>query len=92
MNGRPPRMLDVCCGSRMFYFDRQHHDVLFGDKRAETITVTDNSRGNPSGTRTLQIEPDVQLDFRQLPFADGSFHMVSFDPPHLVHALSLIHI
>jgi len=86
MSGHHPRMLDVCCGSRMFYFDRQHPDVLFGDKRAETITVTDRSHGKQDGQRTLQIEPDIQLDFRQLPFADGSFHMVSFDPPHLVRA------
>lgn len=86
MSGHQPRMLDACCGSRMFYFDRQHPDVLFGDKRAETITVTDRSHGKQDGQRTLQIEPDIQLDFRQLPFADGSFHMVSFDPPHLVRA------
>lgn len=86
MSGHQPRMLDVCCGSRMFYFDRRHPDVLFGDKRTETITVTDRSHGKQDGQRTLQIEPDIQLDFRQLPFADGSFHMVSFDPPHLVRA------
>lgn len=70
----------------MMWFDRHHPDVVFGDQRHETLTVTDRSRGNPSGVRTLQIEPDTMLDFRQLPFADGTFKLVAFDPPHLVHA------
>ena len=80
------RVLDPCCGSRMFYFDRQHPDVVFGDRRRETITVTDRSHGNESGTRTLHIEPDVLMDFRDIPYPDGTFKLVSFDPPHLVRA------
>jgi hypothetical protein len=81
-----PRVLDPCCGSRMMWFDPKHPDVLFGDCRAETLTVTDNSRGNASGTRTIRIEPDTLLDFRALPYPAGSFKLVAFDPPHLVHA------
>jgi len=80
------RVLDPCCGSRMFWFDRTHPDVVFGDCRHETITVTDRSHGNASGVRTLRIEPDVLLDFRALPYADGAFKLVVFDPPHLLHA------
>ena len=80
------RVLDPCCGGRMFYFDRQHPDVVFGDRRHETITVTDRSHGNESGTRTLHIEPDVLMDFRDIPYSDGTFRLVSFDPPHLVRA------
>src|SRR5574343_166666 len=80
------RVLDPCCGSRMMWFDPRHPDALFGDRRAETLTVTDNSRGNASGQRTIQIEPDTLLDFRALPYPDGSFKLVAFDPPHLVHA------
>lgn len=82
----PARVLDPCCGSRMMWFDPKHPDALFGDRRAETLTVTDNSRGNSSGTRTICIEPDTLLDFRALPFPDGSFSLVAFDPPHLVSA------
>ncbi len=81
-----PRVLDPCCGSRMMWFEPQHPDALFGDRRAETLTVTDNSRGNASGTRTIRIEPDTLLDFRALPYPDGAFKLVAFDPPHLVHA------
>jgi SAM-dependent methyltransferase len=81
-----PRVLDPCCGSRMMWFEPQHPDALFGDRRAETLTVTDNSRGNASGTRTIRIEPDTLMDFRALPYPDGAFKLVAFDPPHLVHA------
>jgi len=80
------RILDPCCGSRMMWFDRQHPDVVFGDSRSETITVTDRSHGNASGQRVLRIEPDVLIDFRDLPYPDGSFPLVVFDPPHLVRA------
>lgn len=61
-------------------------DGVVGDQRSETITVTDRSHGNASGTRTLRIEPDTLIDFRALPYPDGSFRLVAFDPPHLVRA------
>jgi len=80
------RVLDACCGSRMMWFDRTNTDVVFGDVRNEVITVTDRSHGNEDGTRTLRIEPDVMFDFRALPYPDGSFKLVTFDPPHLVKA------
>lgn len=80
------RVLDPCCGSRMFWFDKKNPDVVFGDNRNETIIVTDRSHGNVSGKRTLHIEPDVLIDFRALPYPDRSFSLVSFDPPHLVRA------
>jgi len=81
-----PLILDPCCGSRMMWFDRQNGDVIFGDQRRETLTVTDRSHGNCNGTRTLSIEPDALLDFRRLPYPDESFYLVAFDPPHLVRA------
>lgn len=80
------KILDVCCGSRMMWFNRSHPDAVFGDQRSEVLQVTDNSRGNASGVRVLRVEPDTLLDFRALPFADGQFKLVAFDPPHLVHA------
>ena len=80
------RVLDPCCGGRMMWLDKQNPDVVFGDRRSETLTVTDRSHGNASGTRTLRIEPDALLDFRELPYPDGSFKLVAFDPPHLERA------
>lgn len=71
-------ILDVCCGARMFYFDKENPDVLFCDNREVERRLIDG--------RTFEVRPDVMADFRQLPFADGSFSMVIFDPPHLRQA------
>lgn len=68
------------------WFDRENPDVVFGDMRRETLTVTDRSHGNEAGTRTVGIDPDSLIDFRALPYADGLFKLVCFDPPHIVRA------
>jgi hypothetical protein len=70
----------------MMWLDRNHPDVIFGDRRSETVAVTDRSQGNASGTRTLRIEPDTLVDFRDLPYSDGAFKLVAFDPPHVLRA------
>lgn len=80
-----PAVLDHCCGRRMMWFDPSDQRCLFGDQRHETITVIDRTH-REDGTRVVNIHPDALLDFRALPFADNSFPMVVFDPPHLVHA------
>ena len=79
-------VLDACCGSRMMWLNKQDPRAVFIDRRHETITVTDNSRGNTSGQRVLKIEPDAVMDFRSLSYPDCSFKLVAFDPPHLVQA------
>lgn len=80
------KVLDPCCGTRMIWDDRQNPNVVFGDQRSETITVTDRSHGKLDGKRTLIIQPDIQLDFRDLPYPDNVFKLVAFDPPHLIKA------
>ncbi len=62
-----PLILDPCCGSRMMWFDRGHTDVIFGDRRRETLTVTDRSHGRKDGTRSLCIEPDAMIGMRGKP-------------------------
>lgn len=76
-------VLDVCCGSRMFWFDKQDERAVFVDKRKETHTIKD--RTSKGGIRKLIIDPDLQADFTALPFPDNSFMLVVFDPPHLIH-------
>ncbi len=76
------RILDACCGSRMFWFDRQNPDALFVDNRREEHSLTDSS--SKGGSRSLVIDPDLVADFTALPFPDASFALVVFDPPHLV--------
>ena len=34
----------------------------------------------------MKINPDLVADFRDIPFADDSFDLVVFDPPHLIQA------
>lgn len=70
----------------MMWFDRDHSEVVFGDRRLETLTVTDRSHGRADGKRVLSIHPEVLLDFRALPYADGAFKLIAFDPPHIVRA------
>ncbi|PHR61319.1 MAG: SAM-dependent methyltransferase [Robiginitomaculum sp.] len=76
------KVLDPCCGSRMFWFDRNDDRTIFGDIRSETHKLKDKS--SKGGFRELVISPDQQMDFRNLPFPNDSFYLVVFDPPHLV--------
>lgn len=80
------RVLDPCCGSRMMWIDSHDDRCVFGDIRRESVTVSDQSHGRAGGERVIQIEPDTLMDFRALPFADGTFRLVAFDPPHIVRA------
>lgn len=68
-------VLDACCGSRMFWFDKKDSRTHFNDIRNESLTLCDG--------RPLIVKPDTQYDFSSLPFEDGKFHHVVFDPPHL---------
>ncbi len=72
------KVLDPCCGSRMFWFNKLDARALFGDIRQEEHTLCDG--------RPLVISPDVKMDFRALPFDDKTFQLVVFDPPHLIRA------
>lgn len=68
-------VLDACCGSRMFWFNKNDERTHFNDKRKESHTLCDG--------RSLIIKPDTQYDFTNMPFPNGQFHHVVFDPPHL---------
>ena len=70
------KILDVCCGSRMFYYDQNNKNVVYADCRQLETILCDG--------RKLEIKPDVIIDFRALPYEDKSFDLVVFDPPHLI--------
>ncbi|MGX2956385.1 class I SAM-dependent methyltransferase [Ursidibacter arcticus] len=74
-----PPILDVCCGGRMFWFDKQNPNVLFADCRSEEVTFKDRN-----SLRKLEIKPDVIHDFTNMPYPDKSFKLVIFDPSHLI--------
>ena len=71
-------ILDACCGSRMFWFDKENPNVLFQDIRDIEYTQCDG--------RKLKIHPDVIADFTSMPYQDNSFKLIVFDPPHLDNA------
>lgn len=72
------KILDACCGSKMFWFDKENKDTIFMDNRYYEDTLCDG--------RILKINPDIIADFRHMPFQDESFYLVVFDPPHLLKA------
>lgn len=69
------KILDPCCGSKMFWFDKNREDVMYCDKRTESHILCDG--------RTLNIAPDLEIDFTDMPFEDESFYLIVFDPPHM---------
>ena len=71
-------ILDACCGSRMFWFNKNNTNVIYQDIRKESHVLCDG--------RKLEVNPDVVADFRNMPYPDGSFKLVVFDPPHLAKA------
>ena len=56
--GLPP-VLDACCGSRMFWFDRKDSRATFVDKRRERHTLPDIS--SKGGSRELVIDHDRMI-------------------------------
>lgn len=73
------KILDACCGGWTFWFDKQHPDTLFVDKRVMLPEIV----GNGKDKRTRKCLPDKVMDFRALDLPDDHFKLVVFDPPHL---------
>lgn len=69
------QVLDACCGSKMFYIDKNDERVLFMDKFPREAVLCDG--------RNFKVSPDIVADFVNMPFLNGSFSLVIFDPPHL---------
>jgi SAM-dependent methyltransferase len=63
----------------MFWFDKDHDNVVYMDKRAERHAMPRPKRGTIEYTET---SPDLLADFTSLPFPDDHFDLVVFDPPH----------
>lgn len=68
------KILDVCCGGRMFWFDKKHPDAIYMDKRKGAFIST-------NGYENV-VNPDIQASFTNIPFSDETFSLVVFDPPH----------
>ena len=79
------KILDVTCGSKTMWFDKNHPAAIYCDKRKVTYKECWKS-GDGKSVRECVVDPDVVCDFTDLPFHDNSFHLVVFDPPHLTGA------
>lgn len=75
------KILDACCGSRMFWYEKNEPHTTYMDIRKEILTCKDRNL-----ERKIKISPDVVADFRDMPFLDATFDLVVFDPPHLIKA------
>ena len=78
------KILDMTCGSKTIWFDKNNPNTVFCDKRHENYELYFGK--NRTSLHTCSVEPDVQCDFTDLPFEDNTFSLVIFDPPHLLHA------
>jgi SAM-dependent methyltransferase len=72
------KILDVCCGPKYFWFDKNNENVLFVDKRKMSPRMV----GKGQNARRVEVDPDQIEDFRELSFKDNTFSLVVFDPPH----------
>jgi SAM-dependent methyltransferase len=83
-------ILDATCGGRSIWYDgnKDHDDTLYVDSREEPQGFVDEAvpeelrPNNPN----YEVAPDAVEDFRDLPYADASFGLVIFDPPHIIRS------
>lgn len=78
------KILDMTCGSRTIWFNKNHPAAVYCDKRREDYELF-FGRARTS-LHQLHVDPDFQCDFTDLPFKDETFSLVVFDPPHLTRA------
>ena len=71
-------VLDACCGSRMFWFDKENPLTIYQDERELETTLCDG--------RQLIVKPDVIGDFTKMDWPSEKFKIVVLDPPHLKNA------
>ncbi|PSQ59082.1 SAM-dependent methyltransferase [Halobacteriales archaeon SW_7_71_33] len=76
----PEQILDAMCGGRTIWLPghKDDEDTLYIDKREEEPGF------HGQEGRTYGVQPDEREDFRDLPYADESFNLVVFDPPHVL--------
>ena len=62
--------------------------IWHGDMKDADRVVFVDRRAVPAGEIAQQpnwsVRPDIQADYRELPFVDGCFDLICFDPPHRV--------
>jgi len=77
-------ILDATCGGRSIWHpeNKDRDDTLYIDKREDNNPLKREEFGYEP--RNYSIEPDEVEDYRDLPYADKSFNLIVFDPPHII--------
>lgn len=60
------KILDMCCGSKMFWYEKYEPHTTYMDIRKDTYTTMDRGK-----ERKIEIAPDIQADFTDMPDADN---------------------
>lgn len=63
----------------MMWFDKQDDRCLFADCREGVL----DGKAYKKNVGMKVVKPDQKHDFRDMPYQDGSFYHVVFDPPHV---------
>ena len=74
-------VLDVCCGGKMFWFDKNNKDTLYCD-------IREVEKGYIEWCPNWECKPNVIADYRDLPFPDKSFKLIVWDIPHIIKGSS----
>ena len=72
-------ILDACCGGRMMWFDKEQQNTVYIDNRTAEKGHIQHGY-NPGHC----VNPDYVMDFRDMQFADKTFRLILFDPPHAI--------
>ena len=70
-------ILDVCCGGKMMWFDKDNKNTLYCDIRQV-------EKGHIVAQPNWCVKPDILADYRDLPFKDNSFKLIVWDIPHII--------
>ena len=74
-------ILDATCGGRQIWFQKNEPHTLYCDKRRAHF---EDNFGSNNAHRTIDVNPDIECNFTNLPFPDNTFNLVVLDPPHLI--------
>lgn len=74
-------ILDATCGMRGIWFQKDETHTLYCDARTAHY---ESDYGTRQAHRTIDVNPDMEIDFTKMPFEEGTFNLVVFDPPHLI--------
>lgn len=68
------KILDIFCGSKLFWFDKENDYTTYMDILEEKFEIHG---------KKVNVKQDVVADIRNMSFEDNTYDLIVFDPPHL---------